>query len=483
MRTRLLQLTRLLFINLLLMAMALTAFSIAAERLPINNANDVIATEFVNASTNRLLNDNLLERKIVNKIYLETMLLKYNISSSLMSNAESSTNTVNNLLHSNFIIPVQNKTQLQYEWGLSLVFVLTLLLLPHQHSLYVFIIAVLLNFTVTIYLYHFKQIWLSPTIALVLLTSDFILWIGWQQYTAWRYIKNELMQIETTDIEMFNEQQSQSQFARMKSVVEQFKHHSKEMIPTNESNRELISFLSHDMRTPLINILALTSLLRERKQETNQYSEQDNALLLTQIEQNVAHTLHYSQSLIELNQIQTDPIRRESVNLQHLINYAAEHIQIQARRYNIRLHIEPCPDADRWAWIEGDGDLIERALINVISNAIRNSKPNQTIHIRLQQLPNRLHHSAVISIQDHGQGMDETTRQRLLSGQGSKPSKEKQYADGTQSLGIGWRMIHAIVIDKHHGQIDIHSQLGVGTTVMLKFTCSEMQIESESLPD
>ena len=73
----------------------------------------------------------------------------------------------------------------------------------------------------------------------------------------------------------------------------------------------------------------------------------------------------------------------------------------------------------------------------------------------------------VVSVTDQGEGMDEGTKALLLSGAGIKTDK-RTFSDGSVSLGIGWRIVHSIVVQRHKGFLDIKTAKDQGTTVFIK---------------
>jgi signal transduction histidine kinase len=103
----------------------------------------------------------------------------------------------------------------------------------------------------------------------------------------------------------------------------------------------------------------------------------------SKIELNVSNTLAYAQSLIELNRIEKATLSLEELNLQHLVSHAREWIYVQAQRENIRIEFDCDSETKEKAWVRADGALMERALLNLISNAIRYSPQGSVIRIGL----------------------------------------------------------------------------------------------------
>jgi signal transduction histidine kinase len=96
---------------------------------------------------------------------------------------------------------------------------------------------------------------------------------------------------------------------------------------------------------------------------------------------------------------------------------------------------------------------IERALVNLLSNAIESSKSGQPVSVSLR----RESKNAVIAVSDRGNGMDKETVDHLFVPFYSKKNK------GT---GLGM-VIAKKIIEEHGGRIEVASRQGVGTRVNL----------------
>jgi signal transduction histidine kinase len=101
-----------------------------------------------------------------------------------------------------------------------------------------------------------------------------------------------------------------------------------------------------------------------------------------------------------------------------------------------------------------DGFLCERALVNLIDNAIDASRRGQTIMISARPGGE----SVMIRIKDHGSGMDRDTLDNVFL---------PFYTTKSEGTGVGMAITKKI-IDEHGGTIRVQSQPGRGTEINIR---------------
>lgn len=107
--------------------------------------------------------------------------------------------------------------------------------------------------------------------------------------------------------------------------------------------------------------------------------------------------------------------------------------------------------------IFGFSDKLKQAFLNISMNAVQaminNDKP--ILEIRLETFGDEV----VLSIKDNGSGMSEEVKKRIF---------EPFYTTKPKGTGLGLAITHK-VLESHQTQIEIHSEMGIGTEFILKF--------------
>lgn len=111
--------------------------------------------------------------------------------------------------------------------------------------------------------------------------------------------------------------------------------------------------------------------------------------------------------------------------------------------------------------VRGDRDLLQAAVMNVVVNAVKFSRPGGLVEVRAREEPGPPHR-VVIEIADTGTGIApdevELVWQELARG---------RQAHGRPGTGIGLALVQ-IVVRRHGGRSFLRSQLGAGTVVTLE---------------
>lgn len=101
-----------------------------------------------------------------------------------------------------------------------------------------------------------------------------------------------------------------------------------------------------------------------------------------------------------------------------------------------------------------DADLLEQALLNVVLNGAQAMASGGTLSVRVSE-DSRW---ATIRIRDQGEGIPDEIRARIF---------DLYFTTKKEGSGIGLAMTYRIV-QMHHGQIDVESKSGSGTTFVLR---------------
>ncbi len=166
----------------------------------------------------------------------------------------------------------------------------------------------------------------------------------------------------------------------------------KNKIKQNEALRsELISNLSHDLRTPITNINGFLTGMADGVIQTQDYPKYIGILLeeagrLTALTDEILQTAKLQSGRIELN-------LSKSV-LKSIIDAAVSANEPLAREKNIQFEV----DADKSLFVDADEKKLEQVLLNLIGNAVKYADDNTTVSIRARNQA----HAVTVSVVDHG---------------------------------------------------------------------------------
>lgn len=205
---------------------------------------------------------------------------------------------------------------------------------------------------------------------------------------------------------------------------------------------QVATTIVHDLKNPLITILGFAKRIQEGKGETK--SAVRTIIDSAQNMQRVVHDVLDFAKPIRLN-------IKENEDIRSIIKQACNSCKTKAEEEGINLLLDlPANPVN----IAIDGFHVERAIVNLINNAIEASIKGQKVTVNMMSEKNHL----IIKIKDHGAGMDKETLKNIFIPFYTKKSK------GT---GLGMSIVKK-VIEGHQGKISIESQIGKGTDVTIE---------------
>lgn len=225
------------------------------------------------------------------------------------------------------------------------------------------------------------------------------------------------------------------------------------MLKASEQKRtETLNFLSHDLRSPLSSMIALIELAR------NKDNIKDVSLMLDDIEANTRKTLHLAEQFLQLSRANTtEKIRFHDTDINSVALNAMD--QLWGLSSKLGVNIEFTTDQDE-VWTLAEPDLLERAIINLLSNALKHSTEGGSVQLGISQHGNTIH----CCVTDHGSGIELDELPHLFDmfkrTRGSGVEKK-------QGVGLGLAFVDAVA-KRHSGQVDVESQPGKGASFCLK---------------
>lgn len=218
---------------------------------------------------------------------------------------------------------------------------------------------------------------------------------------------------------------------------------------------EFVGTVSHELRTPLTSIAGYLEMLAD-----GDLGELSAAQLkaLTVIDRNTSRLRGLIEDVLVLNRIETRGLDPSfvPVDLGSLVHDVVQDLQPQATANGVTLAVVGMPAS---CVVDGDALQLGRALTNVIGNAVKFSRQGGAVEIALVREATRLR----IRCQDEGIGIPEADMEQMFSRFFRASNVTEQAIPGT---GLGLAIVKAIV-DAHHGELELRSVEGEGTTVVM----------------
>jgi signal transduction histidine kinase len=212
-------------------------------------------------------------------------------------------------------------------------------------------------------------------------------------------------------------------FAEMRQRIETQAEREQRQVA---DHREMMASVAHDLRTPLT---ALHGHLEVLASEVAPDPGRRGAVLQAALAQS-RKVSRLSQQLFELAALQstTQVLHRERFSLDDLVTDAVQKFELSDTPALVTLHGVPPGRLE----LDGDLQLIERALTNLIDNAVRHAPGNQAVRVSLR----REGEQAQIVVEDAGPGLPEELHQRLDQGLSLRDPPIKRSSGGIGGLGL-----------------------------------------------
>lgn len=215
--------------------------------------------------------------------------------------------------------------------------------------------------------------------------------------------------------------------------------------------RELISNVSHDLRTPVASIQGYAETLMLKK---NTVSKEEEQKYLEVITKSCGRLKKLVEELFELSKLEANQMQphTEPFSIAELVHDIAGKYRIFSQKKGISINTVIDKNVPL---VRADISMINRVLQNLIDNALKFCEEGDTINIEIDLKKEKW---MEVRVADSGQGI----RQEDL------PNVFQRYYKGiTDQEGSGTGLGLAIVkkiIDLHNSQIKVFSQFGKGTT-------------------
>ena len=247
----------------------------------------------------------------------------------------------------------------------------------------------------------------------------------------------------------------------LKELQSQLIFTNQELTRLITSQKEDLSHLAHEMKTPLNSIMGFSTLLLQQQKKMAQRKDTSLSLQITEkVIKNSKQLLRLINDILEISRYEAGKMQAnlEPFDVRAMIILVTEALEYSAEQKNLEIRL----DCDRApAEIMSDRVRLQQIVTNLVSNAIRYTESGN-ITVTCQTI-----NSArwVIAVADTGVGIAPEVQAQIFEPYFRVASKEGY---STESTGLGLSIVDKMV-RLLQGNIELFSQIGKGSTFTVTF--------------
>lgn len=293
-----------------------------------------------------------------------------------------------------------------------------------------------------------------------------ILWIYRSILRPLNILRIGMNQIKEGDLDYSVESNTKDEIGQLCDDFEEMRIRLKELIESRlayeEDIKELISNISHDLKTPLTAIKGYAEGLMDGVPDTPE--KQDKYLKTILTKANDMSILVDELAFYAKIDSNTIPYSFKEINLQEYFADCIEDLCLDLELKNIE--VQYINDTDKSTMVIADAEQLKRVINNIVGNAVKYiDKKNGLIQIRLSDIGAYVQ----VEIEDNGIGISKADLpfifDRFYRADASRNSRK-----GGTGLGLA---ISKKIIEDHAGKIWAESEPGVGTTIFFTIKKSD----------
>ena len=241
------------------------------------------------------------------------------------------------------------------------------------------------------------------------------------------------------------------QNARALAVEQQIQD---QLLEIDRVKSEFVANVSHELRTPLTSVSGYLELLADDLGDT---LDPEHIEMMDVMRRNMVRLQTLIEDLLDLGRVEREPETLKAVDIARLVEDVAKDLRLSAggRHVTISVDVEEAP-----AVVLADATQLQRALVNLVSNAVKFSHEGGDVHMHL----GKSEEAVEVTVSDTGIGIPRPDQAKVGERFYRASNAVTAHIPGT---GLGLRMVQAIV-NNHHGTFGLSSEEGRGTTATLR---------------
>jgi len=216
--------------------------------------------------------------------------------------------------------------------------------------------------------------------------------------------------------------------------------------------QQAIHFVTHEMRTPLTAIQGSSELMS--RYNLNPDKQKQMAQMINAESKRLARMITTFLNLERLGDGSLD-LKQEPFSVAQALEACVDRARLVAERKQMTIDVIQADDAA----LNGDRELMEYAIYNLLTNAVKYSPAETVVTVKSERRGNQLR----LSVADQGMGMEPQEVKHIFD---KFYRTKRAEAAGIEGTGIGLSIVLEII--RHHGgQIEVSSKPGLGSCFTL----------------
>jgi len=231
-------------------------------------------------------------------------------------------------------------------------------------------------------------------------------------------------------------------------LLNALQHANEQLEQASTMQRNFMSIIGHEIRTPLAGIQGFSELICRRD-----WSMEEIKDFATDIFSDAKRLNRIVSEFLDLERMRAGhmSLNVKTVNLNAILREASARAQATTQKHTLSLQLnEQVPP------LQGDEDKLAQVMVNLLSNAVKYSPNGGTLLVKSQLEEQSVH----VQVQDHGTGIPAAALEKLFTPFYRVESTSSRYIQGT---GLGLPIVKEIIA-MHNGRVWVESVLGQGST-------------------
>ncbi|WP_419887059.1 ATP-binding protein [Neobacillus niacini] len=301
-------------------------------------------------------------------------------------------------------------------------------------------------------------------ILLGLLLLLFIMIIGLLNYLVSRSIikpisilKEGAERIKSGDLHFEIKTTSSDEIGQLNKTFEEMRLKLKESITLQlqyeENRKELLSNISHDLKTPITSIIGYVEGIKDGVANTQEKMEK--YLTTIHVKARDLDTLIDELFLFSKLDLKKESFTFKTIELVEYMQDFVEKLHLDLVQKGIKIHHHP---PNKPIYVSADREKLKRVLVNLINNCVKYmNKDDKYISIQLHEGP----FDVVLEVMDNGYGIEPSALPYIFN-RFYRAEKSRNSRTGGSGLGLA---IAKHIVEEHEGEIWATSVKGNGTSV------------------